>query len=72
MCERLDCPFCGSDAVQTFEIHGGAWAVSCDDCEAFGPHKPSKILAEAAWNTRQPHPHVPDHPASEDGREVRN
>ncbi len=71
MSERLDCPFCGSDEVQVFELHQGIWAVSCDNCEAFGPHKIGKEKVEAAWNTRHPHP-CQDHPAAEDGREARN
>lgn len=60
MSNLLPCPFCGCDmsgfAGMTPDAFAKAasnnYAVECDDCECFGPFKPTMEEAVAAWNTR--------------------
>lgn len=72
MSTRLNCPFCGDEAVQVRELDTHIWAVCCDECSTIGPFRRDKDAAERAWNTRLSTPRVPDHPDAEESREARN
>tara|TARA_R100001163_G_C5068474_1_gene208868 strand:+ start:12072 stop:12347 length:276 start_codon:yes stop_codon:yes gene_type:complete len=45
------CPFCGHFFPQLLESDDLCW-ISCIECDADGPPKPTVTEAQRAWNTR--------------------
>jgi hypothetical protein len=49
------CPFCSAPALTFVEIDDNRWAVTCDSCDAIGPHRGAEQDQRAAvkrWNNR--------------------
>lgn len=49
------CPFCSAQAFTFVEIDDNRWAVTCDSCDAIGPHRgveQDEAAAVKRWNNR--------------------
>lgn len=46
------CPFCGSTAVDAYEVDRDLWSVICDACRAIGPVADGEKQALIRWNAR--------------------
>lgn len=47
------CPFCGSEAIDTFCESFGRWAIKCWECEVQKYSSKNEKLAIKFWNTRR-------------------